>query len=152
MKFLIPNIGLILWTLLVFSVLSFLLKKLAWQSILGTVKERETSIANAIADAQKMKADLIEMKNEQEDFLKQAGKEKEQIIKIAKETAMQIRLDAKEKAGRELRILIEGAVTAIEVEKKAALEQAKNQVNEIAMEASEKLLRRPLVNKMNLFE
>lgn len=150
MKLLTPNIGLIFWTILVFSVLFFLLKKLAWQPILLAVNEREAEIENAIADAQKMKAELAKMKNEIEKFLLHTRNEKEQLVKEANQTACKLQSDAKEKARKECRIFVEDAIAAIEVEKKAALEQAKNQVNEIAMEASEKLLHRPLADKSNL--
>lgn len=147
MKLLVPNIGLVFWTLLVFPVLFIWLKKWAWRPILQAVKEREAGIAAALAEAQKMKAELAQLKSENERFWAQARHEREQMIREAKETAIQLRWEAREKARKEVRLFVEEAFAAIEQQKRTALEQAKQQVREIAMEASEKLLRRSLSDK-----
>jgi F-type H+-transporting ATPase subunit b len=50
-----PSIGLIFWMIVSFSIILFLLKKFAWKPILGMIKEREESIENALASAEKAK-------------------------------------------------------------------------------------------------
>lgn len=147
MKLLTPDIGIIFWTLIVFSTLFFLLKKLAWRPILQALKERETGIAAALAEAQKMKAAMALMKSENESFWTLARQEREQMIREAKEIAIRLQWEAKDKARRECRQLLEDAFNAIEQEKRAVLAQAKLQVNGLAVEVSEKVLHRQLTDK-----
>jgi len=56
MELLTPHTGLLFWTLIVFAIVYFALKKFVWPSVLETVKKRETDIADAIAAAVKVKA------------------------------------------------------------------------------------------------
>src|SRR3989339_602871 len=57
MELLLPGLGLLVWTLLAFLIVFFLLKSFAWKPILSSLKERETGIADAIASADKVKAE-----------------------------------------------------------------------------------------------
>ena len=64
MELLLPGLGLLFWTLIAFLVVFFLLKSFAWKPILATLKERETGIADAIASADKVKAEMALLKKE----------------------------------------------------------------------------------------
>jgi F-type H+-transporting ATPase subunit b len=55
MKLLIPDPGLLIWTLLAFLVVFFILKTMAWPAIIKGLKEREQNIEEAIATAEKVK-------------------------------------------------------------------------------------------------
>ena len=57
------SFGLFFWQLLIFIFLVLLLKKFAWKPILDTVNERESSIKNAMSEAEKARN---EMKSVQE--------------------------------------------------------------------------------------
>ena len=48
MELIKPEIGLIVWQTVVFVILVFLLAKFAWRPILGLIKERESSINDAL--------------------------------------------------------------------------------------------------------
>ena len=50
MKLLLPEFGLLIWTLLAFLVVFFILKKFAWPAIVKGLADREKSIADAIVD------------------------------------------------------------------------------------------------------
>lgn len=67
MDLLTPGFGLVVWTLIAFLTVFFILKKFAWKPILSSLKERETGIADAIATADKVKAEMAQLKNENED-------------------------------------------------------------------------------------
>ena len=60
MQLLTPGLGLIVWTLLAFLVVFFILKKYAWPSILGGLKKREDTIAESLASAEKIKAEMTQ--------------------------------------------------------------------------------------------
>ena len=147
MELLNPGLGLLVWTLLAFLVVFFLLKGLAWKPILSSLKERETSIADAIASADKVKAEMAALKNENELMMAKAREERAVMIKEAKETADKMVADAKEKAKAEFDRIVAEAQTAITQQKNAALTDVKNQVGSLVIEVAEKVLSRELSNK-----
>lgn len=147
MELLNPGLGLLVWTLLAFLIVFFLLKILAWKPILSTLKERETGIADAIASADKVKAEMAALKNENEVMMAKAREERAVMIKEAKETADKMVADAKEKAKAEFDRIVAEAQTAITQQKNAALTDVKNQVGSLVIEVAEKVLSRELSNK-----
>ncbi len=52
-----PEFGLIFWTLLIFVVLFFVLKKYAWPPIVAATEERERKIAHQLEQAERMNAE-----------------------------------------------------------------------------------------------
>lgn len=147
MQLLTPSFGLIIWTLLAFLIVFFILKKFAWKPILTSLKEREMGIANALATADKVKAEMASLKNENEAMMAQAREERAQMIKDAKEAGNKMLSEAKEKARTEYDRIIGEAQVAIQQQKNAALTDVKNQVGNLVIEVSEKVLRRELANK-----
>ena len=66
MELLLPGLGLLIWTLIAFIIVLVILKKFAWKPILKGLKDRETNIADAIASAEKVKAEMAALKSENE--------------------------------------------------------------------------------------
>jgi F-type H+-transporting ATPase subunit b len=146
MELLLPSMGLLFWTLVAFLIVFFILKKYAWKPILSSLKERETGIADAIASADKVKAEMALMKNENEALMAKAREERAVMIREAKDTADKMIADAKEKAKNEYDRILGDAQAAIQQQKMAALTDVKNQVGKLVIEVSEKVLRRELSN------
>lgn len=142
-----PDPGLLIWTLLCFIIVFFLLRKMAWPAIIKGLKEREEGIATALETAEKVKAEMAQLKNENEALLQKAREERAGMIKDAKETADKMVADAKEKAKAEYDRIVGDAQVAINQQKNAALTDVKNQVGSLVIEVSEKILRRELSNK-----
>lgn len=147
MELLTPDPGLLVWTLLAFLVVFFILGKYAWPSIINALKEREQGIADAIATAEKVKAEMAQMSNESEALMQKAREERSATIKEAKESADKMIADAREKAKSEYDRIVAEAQLAITQQKNAALTDVKNQVGALVIEVSEKVLRRELNNK-----
>ena len=147
MELLTPGLGLIIWNLVAFLVLFFILKKFAWKPILKSLNERETGIADSIAMADKVKAEMALMKNENEAMMAKAREERGQMLKEAKETSDKIVAAAKEQAKLEANRIMADATLAIQNQKMAALTDVKNQVGKLVVEVSEKVLRRELADK-----
>ena len=147
MKLLTPEFGLIIWTLLAFIIVLFILKKYAWKPILSSLKERETSIADSLATAEKVKAEMAQMKSENEALLAKAREERGLMLKEARDTKERIISEAKEQAKVEANKIITDAQAAIEQQKMAALTDVKNQVGLLVIDVAEKVLRRELANK-----
>ena len=147
MQLLTPSFGLLIWTLLAFLIVFFILKKFAWPAIVGGLKKREETIAEALATAEKVKAEMAQMKNENEALLASAREERGKLLKEARETKDRIINEAKEQAKTEANKILTETQAAINAQKMAALTEVKNQVGKLVIEVSEKVLRRELDNK-----
>ena len=147
MDLLLPHLGLIFWTLLAFLIVFFLLKKYAWGPILKGLSDRETSIADSIASAEKVKLEMAQLKGENENLLAAAREERATMIKEAKLTKDKMIADAKDEAKVQAAKIIADANESIQNSKRAAMIDIKNQVGKLAVEMSEKVLRRELANK-----
>ncbi|MEP7375495.1 MAG: F0F1 ATP synthase subunit B [Chitinophagaceae bacterium] len=147
MELLLPKLGLLVWTLLAFLIVFFLLKKMAWPAIIKGLRDREQGIANSLATAEKVRAEMAQLKNENEALLALAREERAQLLKEARETKDRIIGEAKEQAKLEANKIITEAQQAIDTQKMAALTDVKNQVGKLVIEVSEKVLRRELGNK-----
>jgi F-type H+-transporting ATPase subunit b len=147
MQLLTPSFGLLIWTLLAFLIVFFILKKFAWPAIVGGLKKREETISEALATAEKVKAEMAQMKNENEALLASAREERAKLLKEARETKDRIINEAKEQAKTEANKIVTEAQAAINAQKMAALTDVKNQVGKLVIEVSEKILRKELANK-----
>ena len=117
MELLTPEFGLLIWTLLAFLIVFFILKKFAWPAIIKGLKEREQGIADSLATAEKVKAEMAQLKNENEALLAKAREERAQLLKEARETKDKIINEAKEQAKIEANKIISEAQAAIETKK-----------------------------------
>jgi F-type H+-transporting ATPase subunit b len=143
----LPDIGLVFWNTIAFLILLIVLGKFAWKPMLKAIAERESGIEEALLRADKMKAEIAAMQNENEALLAKAREERAGMIKDAKETADKMVTDAKDKAKQEYERIISDAQLAITQQKNAALTEVKNQVGSLVVEVAEKILRKELSNK-----
>lgn len=142
-----PQLGLFSISLLIFIIVFLILKKFAWKPILATLKEREDSITDSIATAERVKEEMAQMKAEHEHVLAEAKAERSKILKEAKELKDQIISEAKAQAQAEAKKIVQDASVAIENQKMAALTEVKNQVGTLVIEVAEKVLRKELADK-----
>ena len=147
-----PDIGLIFWTTVSFAILYFVLSKFAWKPILGAVNEREKSIKEALAAAEKAKEEMANLKADNEKILNEAKLQRESLLKEAREIKSKIIADAENEATEKANKLIESAKNAIETEKSAAMKELKNTVVDLSLEIAEKLLSKELGNKEKQLE
>ena len=85
MKLLLPEFGLLIWTLVAFLVVFFILKKFAWPAIVkGHLADREKSIADSLATAEKVKLEMQQLKSDNEALLVKAREERAAMIKTQK--------------------------------------------------------------------
>ena len=147
MNLLTPEFGLLIWTLLAFLVVFYILAKFAWPPIMKGLKDREQGISNSLATAEKVRAEMMQLKNENEILLVKAREERAEILKEARAIKDKIISEARDQAKVEAGKIIVDAQAAIETQKMAALTDIKNQVGNMVVEISEKILRRELTNK-----
>ncbi len=144
MKLVTPDIGLLFWMLVSFSIVLFLLKKYAWKPILNSLKEREESISDALNSAKKAKEEMASLKSDNERILAEARNERDKLLKEAREAKDAIINEAKVKATEEADRLMKIAREGIQNEKLAAITELKNQVANLSIEIAEKVIRQQL--------
>lgn len=147
MDLLSPSPGLLVWTLLAFLIVFFILKKYAWTAIIKGLNEREKNITASIESAERIKLEMAQLKNDNEAFLMQAREERAILLKEAKETKDKVISEAKEEAKAQAARIVADAQVTINHQKMAAIIDLKNQVGNLVIEVSEKILRRELNNK-----
>jgi F-type H+-transporting ATPase subunit b len=147
MELLTPSFGLIIWTLLAFIIVFFILKKFAWTPILNGLKEREKGIADSLETADRVRAEMSQLKSENEELLAKAREERAAMLKEARDIKDKIVNDAKEQAKTEASKIMAETQQAIHAQRMAAMTDVKNEVGKMVIEIAEKILRKELGNK-----
>lgn len=147
MRLLTPELGLLFWTLLAFLIVFFVLRKFAWGPILKSLDQREKTIAGSLESAERVKREMAQLKNENEELMAKAREERSLLLKEARDVKDRIINEAKEQAKTEANKIIAEAQQQINAQKMAALTDVKNQVGKLVVEVTEKVLRKELANK-----
>jgi F-type H+-transporting ATPase subunit b len=142
-----PDVGLLFWTFISFTILYFLLKRFAWKPILGSVNDREMSIIEALLAAENAKKEMQNLKSDNEKILKEAKAERENMLKDAREIKNKLISDAETQAKLQASKLIESAQKAIQNEKNSAMNELKKTVVELSVEIAEKVISSELEDK-----
>ena len=147
MDLITPDVGLLFWTLVSFSILYLILRKFAWGPILGAVKEREESIKAALDAADNAKKEMENLKADNEKILNEAKTEREVMLKEAREMKSKLISDAENEAKAKAKSMVEAAKTAIQNEKNSAMNELKNTVVDLSVDIAEKLISEELADK-----
>ncbi|MEO9870501.1 F0F1 ATP synthase subunit B [Ekhidna sp.] len=139
-----PDIGLIIWQLIIFGIVLFILRAFVWRPILSALKAREHQIEDSLRAADNAKVEMEQIKADNEYLLQEARIERDAILKEAKEESVHIVEHAKAETSDITSKMIQDAREAIEVEKKAALTEVKDLVATLSLEIAEKVLREKL--------
>lgn len=139
-----PDLGLIIWQLIVFLVVLGILRAFVWTPILSALKAREYQIEDSLRAADNAKEEMEQIKADNEYLLQEARIERDAILKEAKQEAVHIVEHAKAETSDITSKMIQDAREAIEVEKKAALSEVKDLVASLSIDIAEKVLREKL--------
>jgi F-type H+-transporting ATPase subunit b len=140
MDLLTPEFGTIIWSFIGFALTFLILAKFAWKPLLNGLKERDNTIAQALQAAEAAKKDVSQLHTENEKLLAEAKADREKIIQEAREFKESVMNDAREHAKQEGHKMITEAREAIRNERAAAIQDIKNQVAELSVAISEKIL------------
>ena len=146
MDLITPSFGLLFWQSLIFLAVLFVLGKYAWNPILKALKTREASIRDALNIAEKARRDVQLLQDENQRLLAETRMERDKILREAGQMALDIKEKAKEEAAQSAHRIVEDARAGIRLEKEQALKEIKQQVAELSLLVSEKLLRKNLAS------
>ena len=72
--------GLFIWSIVIFLLVLFILKRYAWTPLLNFIDQREKEISDSLAMAKSAKADLEKVKEESEKILNEAKNQSKSIV------------------------------------------------------------------------
>ena len=134
--------GLYIWSLVIFLLVLLILKKYAWTPLLDFLDQREKEIADSLAMAESAKADLEKVKEESQAILNEAKNQGKSIVSDSKQKAEdagnRILNDAKAKSDE---FLVE-AKSKIDLEKKRAIKEIKEEVVDLSLDLASQVLQR----------
>jgi F-type H+-transporting ATPase subunit b len=144
MSLILPDLGLLFWTTVIFVLFWFLMGKFAFKPIVKAIKDREQSIDDALSAADKAKNEMQQLQSDNAALLKEAREESAKILKEAKEIKESVIAEAHHKAKDEAAKIVASAKVEIDAQKKAALAEVKNEVSKLSLEIAQKVLGREL--------
>ncbi|CAG4991882.1 ATP synthase subunit b [Dyadobacter sp. CECT 9275] len=147
MSLLTPNPGLIFWMLVVFLLVVFILAKFAWKPIISGLKARENEIQGALDLAERTRAEMAQLKSDNEKLIAEANAVRDSILRDAKDAADRTIAESKNKAAAEAQKIIDSARETIRNEQQVAVAKIRNEVAVLSIEIAEKVLKRELKDK-----
>lgn len=137
--------GSLFWsTLVLFVLFALVLGKFAWGPLLEIVDGREKTVREQVEGAQRAQVEAQALLNQRQDLLKDATREREELIARAQKEAEAVRAALVGKARGEAEGLVERAKQQIAREKGQAIVELRAQVADIAMEAAGKIVKSSL--------
>jgi F-type H+-transporting ATPase subunit b len=129
------------WRMLVaqlisFSIVFFVLWKLAYKPIFAMLQARREKIADALANAEKIKADVARTEAERQKILADAGDKANALINEAREAAGQVRQRETQKAIAEAEQIIAKAREAAAQERVQMLGELKREVGRLVVQTT----------------
>ncbi len=141
------NVGLFVWTWVVFLLLFFALKRYAWPHILRATEERERKIAHQIEEAQKMAAEAKSALEEHRKLLAGAKDDAHALINEAKSVGQKEREQIVEQARGEQQQMLERAKREIDAERERAVTELRREAVDLSLAAAAKLIQQRLDSK-----
>lgn len=142
-----PDFGLFFWTCIIFALFWFLIGKFAFRPIAEALRKRENDIQGALDESVKAREEMAKMKAENEALLAAAREERSKMLREAKETKEAIIKEAKQGAKDEAGKILANARAEIDNQKKQAITELKNQAGMLALDVTERLLKRELSDR-----
>ena len=134
------NLGLSVWTVVLFALFAFVLGKFGWKPLLRMIEERERGVREAVESSQQANAEAQALLEKHRELLREAARERAEILERTLKQAEQLKTDLAGKARAEADLVVERARQQIEREKLQALQQLRAQVADLAVEAAAKIV------------
>jgi F-type H+-transporting ATPase subunit b len=139
-----PGLGLMVWTLIVFGLSVYALKKLAYPRIAEALDKRRRAIDESIDSAERTKREADELLEEYRARLKEARGQAEDIVVRARKAAESVQDESKQAAVKQREELLEQTRRDIDAETRRALDELRKEVANLTVVATEKVTRKSL--------
>jgi F-type H+-transporting ATPase subunit b len=138
------ELGLTVWTVVLFFIFAFVLTKLGWKPLLAMVEAREKGIHHAVTSAQQANDEAQRLLLQHQELIREAGRQREEMVKRAMADAETVRADLVAQAKAEAERMIHKAKEQIDREKKLAIQELRGSVADLAVEAAARIVQSSL--------
>lgn len=142
-----PNVGLMVWTLLLFGISVFALKKYAFPRITEALDKRQRSIEDSIDAADRTRTEADALLAEYRERLKEARGQADEIVDRARKAADTHERDAQQDAKARREQMMEQTRRDIETETRRAIQEIRREVADLTVLATEKVTRKTLTEE-----
>jgi len=143
------RINLTFWTLIIFGILYFIMRKWAFPAILGAVEKREKALEDTIASAKRDREEAQKLLEDHRRQVDAARGEAQKLIADGRAVAEKMRTDLLEQTRQEQQALLERARREIEMEKERAIAQLRREAVNLAIAGASKVIEENLDNTKN---
>jgi F-type H+-transporting ATPase subunit b len=144
-----PKAGLMIWTLLIFALLYFVLRRYAFPAITAAVEAREKALNDAIEGAKRDRDAAALLLTEQRAQIEAARTEAQRFIADGRAAGEKIRLDMIEQTRQQQQELIDRARRDIEGERDRAIAELRREAVELAIAGAGKVIEKNLDDQSN---
>jgi F-type H+-transporting ATPase subunit b len=141
-----PNVGLMVWTLLLFGISMYVLAKLAFPRISAALDKRQHAIEESIDEAERIRGDAEQVLADYRERLKEAREQANEIVSRARRAGEAHEREAEEEAKRRREQLMEQTRRDIESETRRAIQEIRSEVADLTVMATEKVTRKTLTD------
>ncbi|MEA2213346.1 MAG: F-type H+-transporting ATPase subunit b [Solirubrobacteraceae bacterium] len=142
-----PNVGLMVWTLLLFGISLYVLAKVAFPRISAALEKRQHAIEESIDAAERTRMEADTLLSDYRARLREAREQAEEIIERARRAAEGLERDASEEAKARREQLMEQTRRDIETETRRAIQEIRREVADLTVLATEKVTRKTLTEE-----
>ena len=142
-----PNVGIMIWTLVLFGVSMYILWRLAFPRISEALDCRQKAIEESIDAAERTRHEADELLSEYRERLGEARGQAQEIIDRARRAAETHERNAQAEAVTRREQLMEQTRRDIESETRRAIEEIRREVADLTVMATEKVTRKTLTTE-----
>jgi F-type H+-transporting ATPase subunit b len=139
-----PNVGLMIWVLVVFGVVFFTLRKWVFPVIASALDARAKTISDSIDSAEKLREDAQSVLDEYRERLAEARTQADEIVTRARKAGEAHEQEAVATARTERERLLEQTRRDVEAETRRAIDEIRREVADLTVLATEKVTRKSL--------
>jgi F-type H+-transporting ATPase subunit b len=139
-----PNVGLMIWVLVVFLICWLLLRKYVFPVIGQALDRRAKSISESIDDAEKLRTDAQQVLDEYRERLAEARTQADEIVTRARQAGEAHQKEAVATARAERERLLEQTRRDVDAETRRAIDEIRREVADLTVLATEKVTRKTL--------
>jgi F-type H+-transporting ATPase subunit b len=139
-----PNVGLMIWTLLVFGLSMLLLARLAFPRIAEALDRRQRAIEESIDTTERIRSEAEQILAEYRERLAEARGQADEIVTRARKTGEAAESEILSDARQKREEMMEQTRRDIEAETRRAIQEIRAEVADLTVMATEKVTRKSL--------
>ena len=141
-----PNVGIMIWTIVVFAISYYVLRRTVFPRIGEALDQRAKKIEGDIDTAEHIRQEADKVLDEYRERLKEARSQSDEIVQRARQAAQTHEHEAKEHGQELIADATKRAEREIQVATQRALDDIRKEVADLTVMATEKVTRKTLTD------